>query len=113
MRPIERTAFTLDEAAVSSAIGREQLEEWIYSGELPAFKVGKKNGKTIIPADSLRNFLRNKAEAREGMPPTSPVLRKVLEDRRKKRGGGLMERKPRRWRTFLRAEKGRRKEPWP
>ena len=40
MRPIERTAFTLDEAAVSSAIGREQLEEWIYSGELPAFKVG-------------------------------------------------------------------------
>lgn len=44
MRPIERTAFTLDEAAVSSAIGREQLEEWIYSGELPAFKVGKGRG---------------------------------------------------------------------
>lgn len=85
MRPIERTAFTLDEAAVSSAIGRAQLQEWIDSGELPAFKVGEKNGKTIIPADSLRNFLRNKAEAREGLPPTSPVIRKVLENRRKKR----------------------------
>lgn len=85
MRPIERTAFTLDEAAVSAAIGRAQLQEWIDSGELPAFKVGDKNGKTIIPAESLRNLLRNKAEAREGMPPTSPVLRKVLENRRKKR----------------------------
>lgn len=85
MRPIERTAFTLDEAAVSAAIGRAQLQKWIDSGELPAFKVGDKNGKTIIPAESLRNLLRNKAEAREGMPPTSPVLRKVLENRRKKR----------------------------
>ena len=85
MRPIERMAFTLDEAAVSSAIGREQLEEWIYSGELPAFKVGKGRGKVIIPAESLRHFLREKAEAGDGMPPTSPVLRKVLENRRKKR----------------------------
>lgn len=85
MRPIERTAFTLDEAAVSSAIGREQLEEWIYSGALPAFKVGERRGKIIIPAESLRNFLRDKAEAREGMPLTSPVLRKVLENRKRKR----------------------------
>lgn len=27
MRPIERTAFTLDEAAVSSAIGREKEDK--------------------------------------------------------------------------------------
>ena len=30
--PVERTAFTIAEAAESAGVGREQIKEWIDSG---------------------------------------------------------------------------------
>lgn len=83
---VERTAFTIAEAADSAGVGREQIMEWIDSGELKAFKVGKRRGKTMIPVECLKEMLLRKAEVREGLPITSPTLR-ILRMRRKKKAG--------------------------
>lgn len=83
MRDVPITCMNIDEAAESSGIGRKQIEEWIFSGVLPAFNVGKGRGKVMIPTDSLIEFLREKAEARDGMPVTSPIMERI-RDRRKK-----------------------------
>lgn len=84
--PVERTAFTIAEAADSAGVGREQITEWIDSGELKAFKVGKRRGKTMIPVECLKETLFRKAEAREGLPVTSPTLQ-ILRMKRKKKAG--------------------------
>lgn len=81
--PVERTAFTIAEAADSAGVSRERITEWIYSGELKAFKVGERRGKTMIPVECLKDTLRMKAEVREGLPITSPTLRILRAKRRR------------------------------
>lgn len=91
-KAVERTGFTIAEAAESAGVGREQIKEWIDSGELWATKVGERRGKTIIPVVCLIETLLRKAEAREGLPARkalpamSQTLRIVLKRRKKKAG---------------------------
>lgn len=83
---VERTAFTIAEAADSAGVSRERITEWIHTGELKAFKVGERRGKTMIPVECLKETLFRKAEAREGLPVTSPTLQ-ILRMKRKKKAG--------------------------
>jgi excisionase family DNA binding protein len=69
-------AFTVNDAAAYSGIGRTRLYELIGTGDLEAIKAGK---RTLIVADSLRRYLGAlpRAEIRTGapMPKRDPQTR--------------------------------------
>ena len=51
---IQKMAFTVDEAAMHSSLGRDAIYDAIRDGRLQARKWGR---RTIIPADALQRFL--------------------------------------------------------
>jgi excisionase family DNA binding protein len=60
-------AFTVNDAAAYSGIGRTRLYELIGAGKLEALKAGK---RTLIVSDSLRRYLETlpRADVRTGRP---------------------------------------------
>jgi excisionase family DNA binding protein len=52
----EILAYTVADAARVSGIGRTTLYELLGRGEIQARKAG---GRTLIPAESLRDYLKN------------------------------------------------------
>ena len=53
-QPLERRAYTIDEAVLVSGVGRTSIYEVIKKGELRAVKRGR---RTLILADDLEQFL--------------------------------------------------------
>ena len=50
----EKMAFSIEEAALRSGLGRDKIYEEIRDGRLEARKAGR---RTLIMADSLRKYL--------------------------------------------------------
>jgi len=58
----EPFAYSVDEAAKNTDLGRSKLFEEIKAGNLRAKKVGR---RTIVLAEDLRKYLRNLPEQRD------------------------------------------------
>lgn len=86
MRDVPVLCMSIAEAAVATGIGRKQIEEWIFSGALPAFSIGENRGKIKILTKELIAFLQEKSDARDGIKVTSPIIQIIKERRKKKEG---------------------------
>jgi len=53
---VEKMAFSVDEAAMRSGLGRDRIHGYIREGQLNARKAGR---RTLITAEALRSFLDN------------------------------------------------------
>jgi excisionase family DNA binding protein len=63
---VEKMAFSVEEAAMRSGLGRDRIYGYIREGRLNARKAGR---RTLITADALRSFLNSLPTLR--LPPAA------------------------------------------
>jgi excisionase family DNA binding protein len=54
--PIERLAYTIEEACEATSLGRSKMLQLVYDGKVRSIKVGRRR---LIIAESLRDFVYN------------------------------------------------------
>lgn len=74
-----KLSLTIEELAAMTSIGETQLRTWAKNDPtFPVFRVGK---KLIVPSKDMEKWLSLKAQAREGMAPTSPIVARIRKSR--------------------------------
>jgi excisionase family DNA binding protein len=60
---LEKIGYSIEEAAEILGVGRTVMCALIRDGEVASVKIGRRR---IVPAESLRNYLRKLIEAQQG-----------------------------------------------
>lgn len=61
-----KLCITVEEAAEAASVSYEQVCQWARDIDFPSFKIGQRGGKRLIHVAAFNDWLRKKAEARQG-----------------------------------------------
>ncbi len=79
-------AVGVEEAAKLCGFGAKLIYTLIKEdSSFPAFAIGERDGRYIIPVDELRRWLNERGRLRVGLKATSSPIAKLIDASRKKR----------------------------
>ncbi len=62
-----KLCMTVEEAAKAASVSYEQMSRWAANDvDFPSFIIGQRGGKRLIHVEALNEWLRKKAEMRQG-----------------------------------------------
>jgi hypothetical protein len=77
-----KAAYRIDELVDTLCLGRNLIFDLLKSGDLKRVKIGK---RTIVPAESVADFLDRKMAENHAARPTGMALTRKLDAQQKRR----------------------------